>query len=193
MSLIFLFVLPFLSGCIIPIIKDKPESWAEVKHVSNGCPDLSGVYKNIGVADNERCSPNRHGGIRRECLLSVVLELIYGMGPFVTHAPPVAEFINTKVAIGKNIDGLIPVKIYENESLLKQFKWDTDKYAFTTCRNDGLVIRTPYHDIDYLELKRGADKSIMMHTNVSDIRMSPPYGLPAGTIMERWYKWESIE
>jgi len=182
-----------LSGCYIP--KDKPESWADVTHVSSGDPDFSGIYNNIGVADNESCSPKKHGRIPRECLLSVVLENIHDVSSFDNNFfPTLAEFLNTEVAIGKSIDGLIPIKIYKNQKLLKQFKLDIDKYYDYRMDKDGItfsIVTRSYNEHEVWTVKPSTDKSIILRN-----RKTTRYGtfpFHSDTIRDRWYKWEPIE
>ena len=119
---IFLIVL-FLSGCISRL--DYPNEWPDKSPVMNGCPDISGIYLNEGIAVEANASQRLS---RR---------------PFFDHAnaPLTSELWNYfYVGIEKGDPGKYVVSFYNEEGSQSEYAVEIDtKDEPWSCDNGEMV------------------------------------------------------
>lgn len=186
-----------LSGCVSTNV-DKP-SWSESEPViENNCPDLSGMYNNIAIGgEKDTCKISSIGEIDSACILSRVLESPLVDLPAIT---PATDLTNTTVEIGKLNDNLIPVKIYKENSLLKEFFLGQEERKLD-CNNGALFL--PFFGSESfggyglmmmtggLYFTKGKDDSIILEINI--ISGGVLLVIPVGSHFQNWYKWESTK
>lgn len=186
-----------LGGCVAENKADRPETWSKEAVVSQDCPDISGIYKNIGQShEADFCAMSERGIVPSECVLSVLLEQPWGN---LSGYIPASDLAETTVEIGKIDNGIIKVKLLNDGALRHEFMLGGSGRPYE-CKGGSIYLAD--HEAEYptyasihvwggFALKPCIDGSLSLNYDFKTagyIILIPFYGR-----IQRWYRWERVK